>query len=42
MYYLQQQSDTLVSDQLVLDKLKTEVRQEETSLGNKTYVTIYS
>jgi len=35
MEYLQQQSDTLVSDQLVLHKLRTDVRQEEASLGNR-------
>jgi hypothetical protein len=35
MDYLQQQSDTLVSDELVLHKLRTEVRLEEASLGNR-------
>jgi len=35
MDYLQQQSDTLVNDELVLPTLRTEVGQEEASLGNK-------
>jgi hypothetical protein len=35
MDYLQQQSDILVSDKLILQKLRTEVRQEEASLGNR-------
>jgi len=35
MDYLQQQSDKLVNDELVLPKLRTEVGQEQASLENR-------